>query len=53
MLFQLIVLMIEVGSIYEMSVYFYEITLCNIPECCHLHTRRRENLKSHLLLLIR
>jgi hypothetical protein len=26
MLFQLIVLMIEVGSIYEMSVYFYEIT---------------------------
>jgi hypothetical protein len=29
------------------SVNFYNTTLCDIPEGCHLHTRHRENLKSH------
>jgi hypothetical protein len=32
----------------ETSVNFYETTRRNIPQCYHLHTRRRENLKSHL-----
>jgi hypothetical protein len=31
----------------ETSVNFYETTGRNIPEDSHLHTRRRENLKSH------
>jgi hypothetical protein len=39
-------LMIEVVSTSETSIYFYETTRRNIPEGCHLHTRRREKLKS-------
>jgi hypothetical protein len=30
-----------------MSVYFNETTGCYIPEGCLLHSRRRDNLKSH------
>jgi hypothetical protein len=30
-----------------MSVNIYQTTRRNIPEDSHLHTRRRENLKSH------
>jgi hypothetical protein len=37
----------EVANITETSVYSYQITRCNIPEDCQLHTRCRENLKSH------
>jgi hypothetical protein len=39
----------------ETSVYFNEITRHHIPEGYHLHTRRRESLKSqnHALLLIK
>jgi hypothetical protein len=33
----------------ETSVNFYETTQRNIPEDSHLHTRRRENLNSHLI----
>jgi hypothetical protein len=29
------------------SVCFYETTRRNIPDGCHLHTCRRENLNSH------
>jgi hypothetical protein len=43
-----IVLMMEAVSTYETSVNFYQTTRRNIPEDSHLHTRRRENLKSHL-----
>jgi hypothetical protein len=43
----LIALMMEKASTSETSVNFYQTTLCNIPEDSHLHTRRRENLKSH------
>jgi hypothetical protein len=32
----------------ETSVSFYQTTWRNIPQDTHLHTRRRENLKSHL-----
>jgi hypothetical protein len=31
----------------ETSANFYEITRRNIPDDSHLHTLRRENLKSH------
>jgi hypothetical protein len=30
------------------SVYFYDTARRNIPECCHCHIRRCENVKSHL-----
>jgi hypothetical protein len=39
--------MMEAASSSETSVNFYQTTRRNIPED-HLHTRRRENLKSHL-----
>jgi hypothetical protein len=45
--------LVEVGRYFtgaycsETSVYLYEATRRNIPEGCHLHTRRHENLKSH------
>jgi hypothetical protein len=40
-------MMIEATSTSEMSVDFYQTTWSNNPEESHLHTRRRENLKSH------
>jgi hypothetical protein len=42
-----IALMMEATSISETSVNFYQNTWHNNPENSHLHTRRRENLKSH------
>jgi hypothetical protein len=44
---EFIVLMIEAANTSETSVNFYQTTRRNIPEDSHLHTRRRENLKSH------
>jgi hypothetical protein len=44
----LIALMMVAKSTSETSVKFYQITRRNNPEDSHLHTRRRENLKSHL-----
>jgi hypothetical protein len=43
----LIALMMEAVSASETSVNFYQTTRRNNPEDSHLHTRRRENLKSH------
>jgi hypothetical protein len=43
----LIVLMMEAASTFETSVNFYQTTRRNNPEDSHLHTRHRENLKSH------
>jgi hypothetical protein len=40
----------EAVSMWETSVNFYEKTRRNIPEDSQLHTRRRENLKTHLVL---
>jgi hypothetical protein len=37
-------LMIAAVRTSEMSVYFNETTWSYIPESCHLHTRRRQNL---------
>jgi hypothetical protein len=37
----------EAASTSETSVNFYQTTQRNNPEDSHLHTRRRENLKSH------
>jgi hypothetical protein len=42
----IISLMMEAASTSETLVNFYQITRRNIPEDS-LHTRRRENLKSH------
>jgi hypothetical protein len=44
-----IALMMEAASTSETSVNFYQTTRRNNPEGSHLHTRRRENLKSHLI----
>jgi hypothetical protein len=41
----------EAASTSETSVNFYHTTQRNIPEDSHLHTRRRQNLKSHLVNL--
>jgi hypothetical protein len=38
-------LMMETVRTPETSVFFNETTWFYIPEGCHLHTRRRENLK--------
>jgi hypothetical protein len=37
----------EAAGTYETSVNFYQTTRRSNPEDSHLHTRRRENLKSH------
>jgi hypothetical protein len=42
-----IALMTEAASTSETSINFYQTTRRNNPEDSHLHTRRRENLKSH------
>jgi hypothetical protein len=34
------------------SIYFYQTTRRNNPEDSHIHTRRRENLKSHIVYWI-
>jgi hypothetical protein len=36
----------EAASTSETSADFYQTTRCNDPKDSHLHTRRRENLKS-------
>jgi hypothetical protein len=44
----IIAMVMESASTSETSVNFYRTTRRNIPQDSHLHTRRRENLKSHL-----
>jgi hypothetical protein len=44
----LIALMMEAASTSETTVNFYQTTRRNNPEDSHLHTHRRENVKSHL-----
>jgi hypothetical protein len=39
--------MMEPIRISETSVYFYKTTGRYIPEGCHIHTRRRENVICH------
>jgi hypothetical protein len=44
----IVMIMMEAASTSETSANFYQITWSNNnPEDSHLHTRRRENLKSH------
>jgi hypothetical protein len=43
----IIALMMEAANTSETSVNFYQTTRRNNPEDSHLHTRRRENQKSH------
>jgi hypothetical protein len=45
----MIALMMEAASTSETSVNLYQTTRRNYPEDSHLHTRHRENLKSHLI----
>jgi hypothetical protein len=44
--------MMEAASTSETSVSMYQTTRRNNPEHSHRHTRRRENLKSHLCKII-
>jgi hypothetical protein len=46
----MIALMMEAASISKTFVNFYQTTRRYNPEDNHLHTRRRENLKSYLLV---
>jgi hypothetical protein len=46
---RLVVLLVQAPSTSETSVNFYQTTRRNNPEDSHLHTCRRENLKSHCL----
>jgi hypothetical protein len=48
----MIALMMEAVSSSETLVSIYQTSWFNIPEDSHLHTRRRENLKSHLKCFI-
>jgi hypothetical protein len=42
--------MMEAASTFETSVNFCGTMRRNNPEDSHIHTRRRENLRSHLVL---
>jgi hypothetical protein len=44
----IITLMMEAASTSETPVNFYQTARRNNPEDSHLHTHRRENLKSHV-----
>jgi hypothetical protein len=46
-------MMMEAASTSETLVIFYQTTRRNNPKDSHLYTRRRENLKSHILYFIR
>jgi hypothetical protein len=46
-----VVMMVEAVSTSETSVNFYQTKWRNNPEDSHLHTRRRENPKSHIVNL--
>jgi hypothetical protein len=46
------VIMMEAASTSETSVNFYRTIRRNIPKDNRLHTRRRENLKSHMIFLL-
>jgi hypothetical protein len=50
-LLRLIALMMETASTSETSLSFYQTAKHNTPEDTHLDTRRRENLKSHVMLV--
>jgi hypothetical protein len=47
----MIALMMKATSTSETSVNFYQTTRRNNPGDSHLHTHRRENLKSHSLII--
>jgi hypothetical protein len=51
-LLQRIALMMDAASTDKTSVNFFHTTRRNNPEDSHLHTRRRENLKYHLVQIM-
>jgi hypothetical protein len=48
----IIAVMIEATSTSETKVNFYQTTRCYNPEDSHLHTHRRENIKSYMKMLL-
>jgi len=48
----IIVVMTEAVRTCERAICFYETSRRQIPEGCHLHTRRSENLKSQSTLTV-
>jgi hypothetical protein len=44
----MVAVMVETAHTSETSLYF-ETARLYIPDSCHLHTRRRENLKYHYI----
>jgi hypothetical protein len=44
--------MMEAARTSETLVNFYQTTQCYNPEDSNLHTHRRENLKSYLVLVV-
>jgi hypothetical protein len=46
---RIIALIMEAASTSETSINYYQTTRRNSPGDSHLHTRRSENLKSHVL----
>jgi hypothetical protein len=44
--------MVEASSTSETSVKFYQTTRRSNPEDSHFNTRRREDLKSHPVMLV-
>jgi hypothetical protein len=47
-----VIAVMEAVGISETSVNFHETTRRSIPEGCHLHTRRHDNLKYHTSPLV-
>jgi hypothetical protein len=47
-----IALMIEVAGASETSVNFYRTTRRDIQKTSHVHTRRRETLKSRIMIML-
>jgi hypothetical protein len=50
--YKIIALLVEAVNISETSLNFYDTARGNIQEGCHLHIRRRENLKCHRFISI-
>jgi hypothetical protein len=48
----IIAMMIEAASTSEMLLNLYQTTRRNVPQDDHLHTRRRENLNSHIYTVL-
>jgi hypothetical protein len=48
---EVITQMMEAVSSSETGINIYQTASCQTPEDCHFHTRHRDNLKSHNVVL--